>query len=314
MTYEKTYSNSEIDLNKYNKSTGATPVSYFCVFRIDRKYKTVNSIKQFEIHNLRKREVKNADPERKYLNKILIGSENIVDDVKNHIYGIKLRSNANIAIDMVLTVNHKFFENLAPGELDKWIDWNIEFLKENFEDNVISAILHMDELAPHIHICLCPRFYNEEKKRFELSSNKYFGSKEMLRNWQTKYSDHMHKRFSNLVRGVRGSKAKHIDIKTYYAILNKKMDEKDSNSILAHAKNSYLLEKRVRMLENTVMQIQNDNDDKQLLKRVEQAEKKSKEYKEVTKAIIKKYGIKEKDVVEIIDKIQERSNSKERER
>lgn len=314
MTYEKTYLDSEIDLDKYNKSTGATPVSYFCVFRIDRKYKTVNSIKQFEIHNLRKREVKNADPERKCLNRILIGSENVVEDVKKHIYGIKLRSNANIAIDMVLTVNHKFFEELPPGELDKWIDWNIEFLKDNFGENCISAILHMDEISPHLHCLISPRLYNKEKKRFELSSNKYFGSKEQLRNWQTKYADHMHSKFNNLIRGVRGSKARHIDIKTYYAILNKKVDEKDSNSILAHAKNSYLLEKRVRILENTVMQLQEDSRNEKLLKRVEKAEKQTKEYKEVAKAIIDKFGISKKDVIEVIDKVQERSNSKERQR
>jgi hypothetical protein len=217
MILNQTYSD-DADLEKYNKHTGATPINYFCVFRIDRKYKTVNSIKQFEIHNLRKREVKNADASKTHLNRVLIGSENIVEDVKNYIYGIKLRSNANIAIDMVFTVNHKFFEKLPPQDIEKWIDWNIKFLNDNFGNNVISAILHMDETAPHIHACLCPRFWNEERKRYELSSNKYFGSKKQLQEFQTKYADHMHKEFSNLIRGVRGSNARHVDIKEYYSI------------------------------------------------------------------------------------------------
>jgi hypothetical protein len=300
------------ELEKYNKSTGATPVSYFCVFRIDRKYKTVDSIKGFEIHNLRQKEVPNADPNKTHLNRILIGSENVVDDVKRHIYGIKLRSNANIAIDMIFTVNHKFFENLPPQDLEKWIDWNLEFFKDNFGDNVISAVLHMDESAPHYHVLVSPRFWNEERKRYELSSNKYFGAKSDLSRWQTKYADHMHKEFNNLVRGVRGSKAKHMDIKKYYALLNAKLNEKDSQSILSHAKNSYLLEKRVRVLQNTVMQLQEDERYNKLLKRVENAEKESKEYKEVAKEIINKFGINKKDVIEIIDKVQ--SNSKGRER
>jgi hypothetical protein len=302
------------DLEKYNKKvTGATPKSYFVVFRIDRKYKTVDAIRGFETHNLRKKEVPNADTSKTHLNRVLIGSENIIDDVKKHIYGIKLRSNANIAIDMIFTVNHKFFEELPPGDLDKWIAANMEFLEENFGENIISAILHMDETAPHIHVLLSPKFYNEDRKRYELSSNKYFGTKAQLRDFQTKYGDHMHKTFNNLVRGSRNSKAKHISIQQYYALLNTKLDENNKDSVLAYAKNSYLLEKRVRVLENTVMQLQEDSRNEKLLKRVEKAEKQTKEYKEVAKAIIDKFGISKKDVGEIIDKIQA-SNSKERER
>lgn len=151
MISEKNYSDNNGDreeLEKYNKRVGDYSARYFVVFRIDRKYKTLDSIRGFEIHNLRKKEVPNADASKTHLNKILIGSENIVEDVRNHIYGIKLRSNANIAIDMILTVNHKFFENLLPGDLEKWIDCNMEFLKENFGDNVISACLHLDETSP----------------------------------------------------------------------------------------------------------------------------------------------------------------------
>lgn len=168
------------------------------------------------------------------------------------------------------------------------------------------------ETAPHIHVLISPRFYNEKRKRYELSSNKYFGTKKDLVNWQTKYADHMHKTFNNLVRGVRGSKAKHIDIKTYYSIINKKLNEKDADSVLAHAKNSYLLEKRVRVLQNTIMQLQEDERYKKLLKRVENAEKETKEYKEVAKEIINNFGIDKKEVYKIIDKVQEKSKGREK--
>lgn len=312
MILEKNYSDRE-ELEKYNKRVGDYSQRYFVVLRIDRKYKTVDSIRGFEVHNLRKKEVLNANPEKTHLNRILIGSENVVEDVKRHIYGIKLRSNANIAIDMVLTVNHKFFEELPPGDLDKWIEANMDFLNENFGENVISCIAHFDEKSPHCHVLISPRFYNEKRKRYELSSNKYFGTRRQLQDLQTNYADHMHKTFNNLIRGVRGSKARHIDIKTYYALINEKLDTKDNSSILAHAKNNYLAEKRIRILENTLMQIQEDERNKKLLNKIEQAETKSKEYKEITKEIINRFGIKKDDVIEIIDKIQV-SNSKERER
>ncbi|MDV3426679.1 MAG: plasmid recombination protein [Bacillota bacterium] len=275
---------------------------------MDRKYKTVDSIKGFEIHNLRKKEVPNADPSKTHLNRVLIGSENIVQDVKEYVYGIKIRSNANIAIDMVFTVNHKFFENLPPQDLEKWIDWNMKFFKDNFGDNVISCVLHQDESAPHFHLLLCPRFWNEDKNRYELSSNKYFGSKIQLREWQTKYANHMHSKFNNLIRGIKGSKARHMDIKEYYALINKKLEEKDNSSILAHAKQSYLLEKRVRALQNTIMQLQEDERFKKLLDRTEKAEKKTKEYRDIAKEMKKQFNISNKDVDEIIDKVQEKNN------
>lgn len=47
---------------------------------------------------------------------------------------------------------------------------------------------------------------------------------------------------------------------------------------------------------------------------MEKAEKQTDEYKEVTKAIIDKFGISKKDVIDIIDKIQENNNSKGREK
>jgi uncharacterized protein YdcH (DUF465 family) len=95
----------------------------------------------------------------------------------------------------------------------------------------------------------------------------------------------MHKEFSNLIRGVRGSKARHVDIKEYYSILNKKLNTEDKNSILTYAKYGYLAEKRIRMLENTILQLQEDERFKKLLDRTEKAEKQTKEYKDVTKAI-----------------------------
>lgn len=211
VTYEKNYldnhSNNK-NIEKYNKKVTASSINYFVVFRIGKKYKTINSIKQYQYHVLREGNVINADPRLTKFNKVLIGSENVVDDINKHIYGIKLRSNANLAIEMVLTVNHRFFDNLSPEELDRWIEANIEFLNDNFTGNIINATIHFDETSPHIHVLICPRFYNEDKKRYELSSNKYFGSKEQLRDWQTKYADHMHSKFNNLIRGVRGSPQK----------------------------------------------------------------------------------------------------------
>lgn len=302
-------------LDKYNKKvTGASPDRYFCVFRVGKKIKDLGQVQAFEKHMEREMEVYNADPTKKEKNKILIGDKNIYENVKKYIYGIKIRKNANIAVDLVLTAGNGFYNSLPVQEKETWIQENIKFLKENFGDNCIYTTLHMDETTPHLHALIVPKFYNNEKHRYELSSNKYFDGIEKMRAWQDKYSNHMNKRFNNLIRGVRGSKAKHIDIKSYYSLITKKLDLMDDRQVLAYAQHSYLIEKRVKALEFTLAKMNENGDTQKLLKKINKLDNNNKIYKNTIKAITKKYGLKEKDILELVDKIQCKSSNIEREK
>ncbi|NFI53445.1 hypothetical protein FDA52_10810 [Clostridium botulinum] len=315
--YQKNYSIEEDKrlLEKYNKKvTGARTDKYFCVFRVGKKMKDLGQVQAFEKHMEREMEVYNADPTKKDKNRILIGNKNITENIKRYIYGIKIRSNANIAVDLVLTAGNGFYNSLPPQERETWIQENIKFLKENFGDKCIYATLHMDETTPHLHALIVPKFYNQDKKRYELSSNKYFDGIEKMRTWQDKYSEHMNKMFNNLIRGVRGSKAKHMDIKTYYSLITKKLDLMDDRQVLAYAQRNYLLEKRLKALEYTLMEIEQNEDTKELLKKLDKLDKNNKVYKETIKTITKKYGLKEKDILDIVTKIQNKSNKNERQR
>ncbi len=315
--YQKNYSTKEDKglLEKYNKKvTGARANVYFCVFRVGKKIKDLSQIEMFERHMEREMEVYNADPTKKDKNRILIGDKNITENVKKYTYGIKIRSNANIAMDLVLTAGNGFYNSLPPQERETWIHENIKFLKENFGDNCIYATLHMDETTPHLHVLIVPKFYNQDKKRYELSSNKYFDGIEKMRIWQDKYSNHMNKKFSNLIRGVRGSKAKHMDIKTYYSLITKKLDLMDDRQVLAYAQRNYLLEKRLKALEYTLIEIEKNEDTKDLVEKINKLDRNNKVYKETIRTITKKYGLKEKDILDIVTKIQNKSNKTERQR
>ncbi|MBN1045476.1 hypothetical protein DVW08_08905 [Clostridium botulinum] len=315
--YQKNYSTEEDKglLEKYNKKvTGARANVYFCVFRVGKKIKDLSQVEMFERHMEREMEVYNANPTKKDKNRILIGDKNITENVKRYTYGIKIRSNANIAMDLVLTAGDGFYNSLPPQERETWIQENIKFLNDNFGDNCIYATLHMDETTPHLHALIVPKFYNQDKKRYELSSNKYFDGIEKMRTWQDKYSEHMNKRFNNLIRGVRGSKAKHMDIKTYYSLITKKLDLIDDRQVLAYAKHSYLLEKRVKALEYTLIEIEQNEDTRDLVEKINKLDKNNKVYKETIRTITKKYGLKEKDVLDIVTKIENKSNKKERQK
>lgn len=303
---KKEYISYENDFNmdQYNKHVGnSIKERYFCVFRVGKKIKDIGQVQALEKHMERQIEVFNADPANRDKNMILIGDKNITQNVKNYIYGIKLRSNVNIARDLVLTSNNDFFKELTKEQQELWIKENIKFLKEQFGDNCLYACLHLDETTPHIHALIVPRFWNEEKKRYELSSNVYFDGKLKMQNWQTQYANHMSKEFNNLMRGVKGSKAKHTDIKTYYSLITGKLDVTDGKQVLAYAQRNFLLEKRVKALELTLEQMQKNEDVENLLNKVDKLNKNNKIYKETIKAITKKYGINEKEILELVDKV-----------
>jgi len=122
----------------------------------------------------------------------------------------------------------------------------------------------------------------------------------------------MNSKFNNLIRGVRGSKAKHMDIKEYYSLLNEKLNIKNNGQILAYAKQSYLLEKRVKALEGTIEEISKNQDTVKLINKIDKLDKNNNIYKETIKTICKDYKISKKEVYAIIDKIQVKSNEREK--
>lgn len=307
------YRNEKAENEKYNdKVTGASE-KYFCVFRIGKKFKNFSMLQRYQYHVTREGNVLNADPSRTKENLILIGSANIVKDVQEYIKDIPMiRSNANIGFDMVLTAHHEFFDSLTDKQKENWINHNIEYLKNTFGDNCISAICHKDETSVHIHSVCVPKFWNQKQLRYELQSNKYIDGSDKMQKFQTDYSDHMQKEFPNLMRGIKGSKRSHISIKKWYSLTGEELNIKNKGQILAYAQKAYLLEKRTKALEETLIKMQENKDTDKLLKRLKYLEKDNEEYKEITEGIIKKYEIKEDDIKDILDKVFVKNNDKER--
>ncbi|NFK69452.1 hypothetical protein FDB14_17400 [Clostridium botulinum] len=311
---EMNYLNKDdVDLNKYNRHTGGgIQKRYFCVFRIGKKIKSMNQFQAIEKHMEREINVLNADPKLRKYNRILIGDKNIYINVQKYIEGIKLRSNCNLGIDLVLTTGNGFFDNMSENKREKWINANIKFLKDNFHENCIYAALHLDETTPHIHSICIPKFFDKDKGIYKLQSNKYFDGIEKMRDWQDRYAQCMQQNFPNLMRGIRGSKARHMDIKTYYSLINKKLVLQDDNQILEYAKRNFLIEKRLKSLEYTLKRMNENGDAEVLLKNLRNTKKNNSIYKKLIKEITKKYGIKEKEILEILDKIEGKNKQKER--
>lgn len=212
-------------------NTGQVTGVLYAVFRVDtKKFKTLTEIKAYEKHVEREQETLNADPELTKFNRILIGTSDVFGDAKRYIEGIKLRKNAVIGNNLILTASPEYFKNITDDEKEQWVQRNIKFLKDHYGTNCTYATLHADETTLHIHALIIPRFKDVNKNKYVLASNRYFDGPRKLAEWQDAYSEAMNE--FNLNRGIRFSKAKHVKIRQFYSLIEGKINYNRLNEVL----------------------------------------------------------------------------------
>ncbi len=97
-------------------------------------------------------------------------------------------------------------KHLDQKKLNAWKEKTIEFIKEQFGDKCISAILHLDEKCPHIHIEVVPIITDKFGK--ELLSAKRFYTPEQTLSWQDCYAQKLEP--LGIERGQEQSQSVHI--------------------------------------------------------------------------------------------------------
>lgn len=192
---------------------------------------------------------KNADADRTHLNRELIkfpdGVENRTQAIQHRLdtagLARKIGSNQVRAIRILLTGTHEDMERITnDGRLDEWCKDNLKYLAETFgKENIVSAVLHMDEQTPHIHATLVPIVRGERKrrKREEQTKKRYrkkptdgarlcaddIMTRQKLKAYQDSYAQAMER--YGLQRGIDGSEAKHISTRQYYREIKHQTEE-----------------------------------------------------------------------------------------
>ena len=195
---------------------------------------------------------KNADASRSHLNKELIIYP---ESVNNRTSAIQYRlDNAHLkrkigtnqvrAIRVLLSGTHEVMKTIEENkQLNNWCNDNLNWIKETFgEENLVSAVLHMDEKTPHIHATIVPIVTGERRKandsqtykKKNLNNNRLCADDIMARNklkhYQNTYAMAMAK--YGLRRGIEGSEAKHISTTEYYRNLhlqNQQLEQEKNN-------------------------------------------------------------------------------------
>ncbi len=187
----------------------------YAVMRLN-KLKSMGQVSARGAHNERTRNTPNADAERLHTNERLAGSGDWLADVQARLDDAPtIRTNAVLAYDVVFTASREFFdvgdERARDERLAEWRDRTMAWLRDRFgAENVVAAVLHRDELTPHIQAMVVPI---DDHGR--LNAREYTGGAAKLGALQDGY--HAAVEDLGLTRGVKGSVATHQDVKDYYA-------------------------------------------------------------------------------------------------
>jgi hypothetical protein len=111
--------------------------------------------------------------------------------------GCRTRKDSVRFIDTIIAASPEFFKGKKREEVRAYFDRALDFLVRKVgKSNVFTAVVHLDEKTPHMHICFTPI-----TKDGRLSAKDIIGNRTQLVKWQDQFHAHMVKAYPNLERG-----------------------------------------------------------------------------------------------------------------
>ena len=179
----------------------------FAILRF-AKYKGPE-ISNIESHNERTKENYASNPDidksRSHLNFHLITPEQKYRaEAERQIkeVGCLTRSDSVRVVEALVTASPEFFKGKKKAEIKAYFQEALDFIQQHQNPRtIISAVVHMDEKTPHMHLSFVPL-----TKDGRLSAKEIVGNKKKLTWWQDEFWKHMVKKYPDLERGESASK------------------------------------------------------------------------------------------------------------
>ena len=188
------------------KEEGCVTAAQYAILRF-AKYKGPE-ISGIEAHNERTKEKyasnPDVDPSRTHLKFHLVTpSRKYRAEAERQIKeaGCHTRTDSVRMVEALVTATPDFFKGKKKAEIKAYFQEALDFIQENqAPETIISAVVHMDEKTPHMHLCFVPLTPDGR-----LSAKEILGNKKKLMQWQDKFWEHMVKKFPVLERGESAS-------------------------------------------------------------------------------------------------------------
>ena len=162
------------------------------------------TVSRIEAHNERTKESYASNPDIK----TALSKHNFHPVVPNGKYrdiskriiqenGCRVRKDSVTAVEALITASPEFFEKKSPKEVKEFFDYAVEFMRSKQNpDTYISAVVHVDEKTPHMHLCFVPITADGR-----LSAKEIIGNKKRLTQWQDEFWSYMVKKYPDFERG-----------------------------------------------------------------------------------------------------------------
>ena len=113
----------------------------------------------------------------------------------------RVRSDSVRVVETLITASPEFFQGKQLPEIKVFFEDALAFVQAHqAKETIISAVVHMDEKTPHMHLSFIP--LTADKR---LSAKDIVGNKKKLTWWQDEFWKHMVKKYPNLERGESAS-------------------------------------------------------------------------------------------------------------
>jgi len=183
------------------------------------KYKG-GTVSRIEAHNERTKEKYASNPDIKTeLSKYNFhpfkyqGKYRAVSDRMIREAGCKVRKDSVTMVETLITASPEFFAGKKPREIIEFFEYALEFMKTRQDPRTyLSAVVHMDEKTPHMHLCFVPLTPDNR-----LSAKTIVGNKKALTKLQDDFHAFMVKKYPDFERGESASTTgrKHIPPRLY---------------------------------------------------------------------------------------------------
>ena len=144
-------------------------------------------------------------------------------DLKGHI-----RSNSIILCEMMITSDNEFFDKIGLEETKRYFRESYEFVcnyKNLGEKYIVSAVVHLDETTPHMHLIYIPVIHTKDKEENEIDkicARDFWRGRDSYRDLQNEFHKYITSKGFDLERGlpIAETGAKHQKIEELKKITN----------------------------------------------------------------------------------------------
>ena len=136
---------------------------------------------------------------------------------QNNLYEGQIHKNSVYACEMILTSDSLFFDKIGREETKRYFKECYNFVsnyKNLGEENIISAVVHLDEESPHMHLVYIPVIDSADKvgnSIRKVNSREFWKGKSSYKKLQDEFYKYITNKGFDLERGKENTDRKHLD-------------------------------------------------------------------------------------------------------